>query len=126
MIKALGTRADAAGRGLYNLTFMLELPSADRFFLASSIPYTYSDLQQYLLSLAVSSAALGLDCSGSRIVRRSLLCRSEGGNRCDLLTVTDFEAGPDVVAARPVVFMTARIHPGETAASWVMQVRSCL
>ena len=56
----------------------------------------------------------------SSVVRRELLCHSAGGNVCDLLTVTDFTSPPAEVAARKVVVISARVHPGETNASWMM------
>ncbi|GAX75978.1 hypothetical protein CEUSTIGMA_g3421.t1 [Chlamydomonas eustigma] len=52
---------------------------------------------------------------------RSLLCYTLSGHRCELLTVTDFSAPLDVVAQRECVVITARVHPGESCASWIMQ-----
>jgi hypothetical protein len=48
-----------------------------------------------------------------------------GGNVCELVTITDFSASPAVIAGRPVVVVTSRVHPGETPASWAMQARVC-
>jgi hypothetical protein len=50
------------------------------------------------------------------------LCSTVGGNRCDLITITDFESSATEIAEREVVVFTARVHPGESNASWVMQV----
>jgi Cytosolic carboxypeptidase N-terminal domain len=124
LIRSLGGRADAAGKGLYSLTFTMSFPTPDRFFIATCFPYTYTDLQKYLLRLAVDSSVEGLDFAGSAVLRRSLLCRTAAGNRCDLLTITDFTAGAEAVAQREVIVLTARVHPGESNASWVMQARA--
>jgi hypothetical protein len=120
--KALGPKADAAGKGLYALSFTTQFPSADQYFLASCFPYTYTDLQSFLLKEAWMEGASGLDFAGSSTTRRSLLCHTVGGNRCDLLTITDFESSAAEIAEREVVVFTARVHPGESNASWVMQV----
>lgn len=84
--------------------------------------YTYSYLQRYLHSLE----ARQLDC-----VRRECLCRSVQERRLDCLTISspvnlalDAAVGrgaePDPSAPkRHVLFVTARVHPGETPASFV-------
>jgi hypothetical protein len=54
---------------------------------------------------------------------RAVLGYSLAGHAVELLTITDFTAPPDAVAARECVVITARVHPGETCASWIMQVR---
>ena len=56
----------------------------------------------------------------SALIRRETLCLSYGGNSVDLLTVTDFSLPPAEVAARKVVVLSARVHPGESNASWMM------
>jgi len=52
---------------------------------------------------------------------RSLLCYTLSGHRCDLITITDFSAPPEVIRQREYIVLTARVHPGETCASWIMQ-----
>jgi murein tripeptide amidase MpaA len=49
--------------------------------------------------------------------RREGLAYTLARNRVDLLTIT----GPGPVKARPLVFITARVHPGETVSSLVMK-----
>ena len=39
-----------------------------------------------------------------------------------LLTITDFNAPPEVIAQRPFIVLSGRVHPGETNASWMMRV----
>lgn len=43
------------------------------------------------------------------------------GNVCDVLTVTAPTDDADVLAARRGVWISARVHPGETNASWMMK-----
>jgi len=98
----------------YSLTFSITFPHADDVcYVAQCYPFTYS-MQQARTSALVG--ARGAD----RIVRRETLCTSYGGNTVDLLSVTDFTSPPDVVAARKVVVVSARVHPGESNASWMM------
>ena len=68
---------------------------------------------------ARTSALVGAR-GADRIVRRETLCTSYGGNTVDLLSVTDFTSPPEVVGARKVVVVSARVHPGESNASWMM------
>ncbi|GLC39944.1 hypothetical protein PLESTB_001819000 [Pleodorina starrii] len=52
---------------------------------------------------------------------RSVLCYSLTGLRVDLLTITDWSSPLEAVRQRECIFITARVHPGETCASWLMQ-----
>ena len=54
-------------------------------------------------------------------MQRKLLCRSIAGNRCDLLTITNPAVNIEELHSRVVVIFTARVHPGESNASWIMQ-----
>eukprot|EP01065_Artemidia_motanka_P015691 TRINITY_DN1941_c2_g1_i1.p1 TRINITY_DN1941_c2_g1~~TRINITY_DN1941_c2_g1_i1.p1 ORF type:complete len:975 (+),score=259.60 TRINITY_DN1941_c2_g1_i1:65-2926(+) len=82
-----------------------------RWFFARCFPYSWTDLQRYLRSLAASRACL----------RRKVLCDTLAGNACDVLTITAPAALPGELERRPVVVFSARVHPGETMSSWVMQ-----
>ncbi len=53
---------------------------------------------------------------------RSALCYSLFGLRSELLTITDWAAPLEHVRQRECIVITARVHPGETCASWIMQV----
>ncbi|XP_074774731.1 cytosolic carboxypeptidase 2 [Athene noctua] len=83
----------------------------DTCFFAHSYPYTYSDLQRYLQALAGDPAR-------SRYCEVRALCRSLAGNTIYLLTITS-PAG--VAAAKRVVVLSARVHPGESGGSWAMR-----
>ena len=51
----------------------------------------------------------------------STLCTTLVGNKCPLLTVTNFASSPEAIARRRAICISARVHPGETCASWTMQ-----
>jgi len=88
----------------------------DIYFIAMCYPYTYTQLQDFLGNVCEESAK-----SKSNICRRSLLCNTLGGLRCDELTITDFSSDPGEVAARPAIVLTARVHPGEVVASHMIE-----
>jgi hypothetical protein len=91
--------------------------------LCSCYPYSYSDLQQQLTSLTLRCRLRLLQIGQLSPVMRSLLCYTLAGQRCDMLTITDFAAGAAELSSREYVVLTARVHPGETCASWIAQVR---
>lgn len=49
------------------------------------------------------------------------LCKTISGNECDLLIVTNFTSSAEDIAQRPAVILTARVHPGESNASYMME-----
>eukprot|EP00878_Enallax_costatus_P040781 GHUV01047153.1.p1 GENE.GHUV01047153.1~~GHUV01047153.1.p1 ORF type:complete len:834 (+),score=202.53 GHUV01047153.1:825-3326(+) len=112
--------ATAAGPGLYCLTFEVSFPCSGIYLICNCYPYTYSDLQQQLARIQLRYSKL---LPAQVPVVRSLLCYTLGGQRCDMLTVTDFSSSAAELASREYVVITARVHPGETCGSWIMQVR---
>lgn len=71
----------------YTLTFNIEFPhDSDVVYFAHSYPYTYSDLQDYLLGIQTHPIK-------SKYCKLRLLCRSLAGNNVYYLTVT--AASPD-------------------------------
>ena len=68
------------------------------------------------------------------LMRRAVLCRSIANNRCEVLTITEpgsvrqylgaevlAEIGPlKPIESRVGVIFTARVHPGESCSSWIM------
>lgn len=49
-----------------------------------------------------------------------MLCKSLAGNDVDMLIVTNFASQPEEIAVRKAIILTARVHPGESNASWMM------
>mmetsp|Transcript_22889 Transcript_22889/g.35927 ORF Transcript_22889/g.35927 Transcript_22889/m.35927 type:complete len:357 (-) Transcript_22889:1638-2708(-) len=110
-----GLRNRQTGKPFYTLTFSINLEHEnDTVYFAYSYPYTYSDLKNDLLELQRNPLA-------SRYVRLRPLCRTMGGNECDILTISDFSSNASEMAGRKGVVVTARVHPGETNASWMMK-----
>ena len=114
----------------YSLTFTLAFEHpGDVSLVAMCYPYTYGRLQRFLSEACDSPPPVGTSPSPSPaastpsrgICKRELLCRTLGGLRCDVVTVTDFGAPQAEVAARPAVVFSARVHPGEVVASHMME-----
>ncbi|XP_072538462.1 cytosolic carboxypeptidase 1 [Salminus brasiliensis] len=108
------------GKSYYTMTFTVTFQHKDDVcYFAYHYPYTYSTLKMHLQKLrALRTPQI--------YYRQEQLCETLGGNGCPLLTITAMpeSASNDHVCQfrnRPVVFLTARVHPGETNASWVMK-----
>lgn len=63
------------------------------------------------------------DKFSQNFVNRSTLCRTLAGNRCEYITITSKEKDPnsEKSKAKKGVFISARVHPGESNASWMMK-----
>jgi hypothetical protein len=103
------------GGHYYTASFTITFPhDQDTVYLAYCFPYTYSDLQKYLRELED-------DPKRRNRVRRRTMCQTLAGNNCDLLTITSFACDPDSLRARKGVVVSARVHPGESNASYMMK-----
>lgn len=100
-------------RSLYTLswTFSFEQPN-QRVFFASAFPFTYSDQLRSLNQL---------ESRDLPFLHRRTLAMTLAGNRCELLTISERADQPAENRARPAVIVTARVHPGETSSSFMIQ-----
>nr|XP_019599254.1 PREDICTED: cytosolic carboxypeptidase 2 isoform X4 [Rhinolophus sinicus] len=99
----------------YCLTWTIQFPhDQDTCFFAHFYPYTYTDLQCYLLAVANNPVQ-------SQFCKLRTLCRSLAGNTVYLLTITNPSQTPQEAAAKKAVVLSARVHPGESNGSWVMK-----
>ncbi|XP_057687967.1 cytosolic carboxypeptidase 1 isoform X1 [Corythoichthys intestinalis] len=108
------------GKSYYTMTFSTIFSHKDDVcYFSYHYPYTYSSLKMHLSKLEAMKAP-GI------YLRQDVLCETLGGNSCPLLTIT---AMPESNSSdhicqfrnRPLIFLSARVHPGETNASWVMK-----
>jgi len=86
----------------------------DTIYIAYCYPYTYTDLQTDIQKIEE-------DQTMSQYVRRRVLCRTLADNSCDVLTVTDFNCSQEKMKAKRAIIVSARVHPGESNASWMMR-----
>ncbi|XP_075894141.1 cytosolic carboxypeptidase 2 isoform X2 [Nelusetta ayraudi] len=110
---AKDNNSDAAA--LYALTWTLQFPyDSDTCYLAHCYPYTYSQLQRYLRNISSNPAVVSY-CT----VR--VLCHSLAGNAVYVLTITSRGMSRPERRTKKAVVVTARVHPGETNGSWMME-----
>lgn len=108
------------GKSYFTMTFTVTFQHKDDVcYFAYHYPYTFSTLKMHLQKLrALHTAQI--------YYREDELCQTLGGNSCPLLTITAMPESSsddhiDQFRSRPVVFLSARVHPGETNSSWVMK-----
>jgi hypothetical protein len=106
------------GECYHSLTFHMIFPhSGDTFLLAHSYPYTTLDNHLHVQGLLTSPAT-------SRFIKRQVMCNTLHGNECALLTITDFKSAEEEEKRghpRKAIVISARVHPGEAQASWMMK-----
>ncbi|KAI6234240.1 Cytosolic carboxypeptidase 1 [Aphelenchoides fujianensis] len=88
--------------------------AADVCYIAYHFPYTFSYLRSNLELILARSAT-----KPDVYVRSDRLTQTLGGNPLDLLTITAGGTAEEV-RERPFVLFMARVHPGESNASWIM------
>ncbi|ALC49802.1 NnaD, partial [Drosophila busckii] len=99
----------------YTLTFTIEFDyDDDTVFFAHSYPYTYSDLQDYLMEIQRHPVK-------SKFCKLRLLCRTLAGNNVYYLTVTAPSSNEENMRRKKSIVVSARVHPSETPASWMMK-----
>ncbi|XP_045540869.1 cytosolic carboxypeptidase 1 isoform X2 [Papilio machaon] len=96
------------------VTFNIEFPHTnDVCYIAYHFPFTYSMLMtrifQWSLQLPIGA-----------YLRAEPLCYSLNNNEIPLLTITADDCTANPIVDREIIFLTARVHPGESNASWVM------
>jgi len=84
--------------------------TADTVYFAYCYPYTYSRALEFLDKLES-------DATICEYLTRRVLCYTITGNRCDYLTITSSNSKQE----KKGVCFTARVHPGETVGSWMME-----
>ncbi|KFV12514.1 Cytosolic carboxypeptidase 1, partial [Tauraco erythrolophus] len=109
------------GKSYYTITFTVTFQHKDDVcYFAYHYPYTYSTLKMHLQKLE------SMHNPQQIYFRQDVLCETLAGNSCPLVTIT---AMPESnyyehicqFRNRPYIFLSARVHPGETNASWVMK-----
>ncbi|KAG8197180.1 hypothetical protein JTE90_011338 [Oedothorax gibbosus] len=96
----------------YTLSFTVTFKNHnDVCYLAYHYPYTFTTLQTHLYCWANSYDTTSI------YFKKDELCKTLSGNSVPLLTIT---AKP-LDSSRPYIFLTARVHPGESNSSWVMK-----
>ncbi|XP_051876222.1 cytosolic carboxypeptidase 1 isoform X7 [Pristis pectinata] len=109
------------GKSYYTLTFTMTFTHKDDVcYFAYHYPYTYSTLQMHIQKLEA------LHDPQQIYFRRDSICETLGGNPCPVLTITSMPESKSWESLyqfrnRPYIFLTSRVHPGESNSSWVMK-----
>ncbi|KAM6306922.1 LOW QUALITY PROTEIN: cytosolic carboxypeptidase 3-like [Podargus strigoides] len=112
-IKYYRNNVGQGGRQYFSLTWTFQFPhDRDTCYFAHCYPYTYSNLQEYLLAISKDSVK-------SKFCKIHMLCHSLAGNTVYVLTTNPSGSGKGT--KRKAVILTARVHPGETNSSWIMK-----
>ncbi|KAM8968351.1 cytosolic carboxypeptidase 2 isoform 4-T4 [Sarcophilus harrisii] len=114
-IKYYRKAAEEGQPTFYCLTWTVRFPhDQDTCYFAHFYPYTYTDLQYYLLTVTNNPIQ-------SQFCKLRTLCRSLAGNTVYLLTITNPSKTLEMAAAKKAVILSARVHPGESNGSWMMK-----
>ncbi|OHS94397.1 hypothetical protein TRFO_39428 [Tritrichomonas foetus] len=101
------TQRNLKGGKRASMQFQIRFPyDNDTVYLCYALPYTYSDLQRYIMNWQKEHPL---------IFSSSILCKTLGGRDCPLLTIT----APGS-SQRDFLVFTARVHPGESNGSVVL------
>lgn len=108
-------RSLASPNTFYTLSFTVEfVHDHDQVYFAHCYPYTYTDCIMFLKRICLPSF-------GKDRLRRTALCKTKAGNSVEMLIVTNFLSTQDQIADRKCVIISARVHPGESNSSFVME-----
>lgn len=96
----------------YVLTFNLSFKyDNDEVYMAHCYPYTYSDLKSFI----------NKKCNARDRVRKTSMCKTLAGNDSDMIIITNFTSEDEDIAERQAVILSARVHPGESNSSFIME-----
>ncbi|CAF0776542.1 unnamed protein product [Adineta steineri] len=109
----------------YTLTFNIQFPhDNDVCYIAYHFPYTYTTLMTDIVNWTNTYDRTNI------YFRQQVLCKTLSENDCPLLTITNLYNQNDLyqdenqtipLHERTYIVLTARVHPGESNASWVMK-----
>lgn len=120
-LRSSTTTGGVKGKGYYTATFTVRFVHAfDICYLAYHYPYSYTTLRTHLYQWEMQ-----VD-QNQVFFRNQTLCETLSGNPVPLLTITAQPQGglrEDVedLWSRPYIFLSGRVHPGESNSSWVMK-----
>ncbi|XP_030758911.1 cytosolic carboxypeptidase-like protein 5 isoform X2 [Sitophilus oryzae] len=125
---------------IFTLSFKFRTPeNADSCtYFAFTYPFSYTDLQKMLVNIDSKYFTIQPTCEDDIYYVHETVCESLEGRNIDLITITSYHGitmereerlknlfmdktvpRPHKFVGKKVIFMSARVHPGETPSSFV-------
>ncbi|XP_072757587.1 cytosolic carboxypeptidase-like protein 5 [Anoplolepis gracilipes] len=125
----------------FTLSFLYYTPENSKAitYFAFTYPFSYTDLQNYLKRIDARMGKRSVMCTDDIYYRRECAIKSLEGRRLDVLTISSYhnismeredrlinmfpernEERPYKFRDKKVIFISARVHPGETPSSFVL------
>ncbi|RZC42480.1 cytosolic carboxypeptidase-like protein 5, partial [Asbolus verrucosus] len=125
---------------VFTLSFKFKTPENVQSitYFAFTYPFSYADLQKLLLNVDLKFQHYMATCEDDIYYTKEVVCRSLCGREVNLLTISSYHGitpepearlknlFPDKTTRRPfkfigkkVIFISARVHPGETPSTFV-------
>ena len=101
-------------RSLNTLQFSYSFDQGDRVYFSYCPPYTISHLQASLRQFKADKLVNGL-------IREEIICHSLTGLGVPLIRSSDYDNKKGHNDGKPIIFVIARAHPGESCGSHMMQ-----
>ena len=98
----------------YTLSFSFKYVKGTKYYFSYGYPYTYTHLRLFIHTYISTQP-------NSKYVKFGSCGKTPNNNDIPLIVITDFTSDKRSLAERPCVFLTSRIHPGETSSSYVIQ-----
>ncbi|XP_063994671.1 cytosolic carboxypeptidase 1-like isoform X3 [Diachasmimorpha longicaudata] len=109
-------RRPGRGKNYMTTSFTVNFPhSYDVCYLAYHFPFTYSGLLWHIWTWMKNSVSEPI------YFNADVLCDTINKNECPVLTITSPNSRGYPINNRKIIFLTSRVHPGESNASWVMR-----
>ncbi|GFS06475.1 cytosolic carboxypeptidase 1 [Elysia marginata] len=120
-IRNANTTGGVKGKSYYTATFTITFKNTgDVCYISYHYPYSYTALKTHLKQWEK------MYDPNLIYYRNQNLCMTLGGNSVPVLTITAQPRSSDKesleeMRSRPYIFLSARVHPGESNASWIMK-----
>ena len=100
-------------KSYYTLTFSFYYKPKTKYYFASCYPYTYTQLRLYINTL-------NNNCYKD-IIKFGNIGQTYNKNNIPYIIITNYTSPKEEISERKCIFITGRIHSGETVSSYVVQ-----
>ena len=100
-------------KSYYTLTFSFYYKPKTKYYFAACYPYTYTQLRLYLNTLNNNSY--------NDIIKFGTIGQTYNKNNIPYIIITNYTSSKEEINERKCIFITGRIHSGETVSSYVVQ-----